>query len=36
MTTDGKIKDRKMLYDINRGAAQIKALASDKIDKCKW
>ena len=33
MTVDDKIKDEKLLYDINRGAAKISALSSGKIDK---
>ena len=33
MTTDDKIKDEKLQYDINREAAKISALASGKIHK---
>ena len=33
MTTDDKIKDEKLNYDINRGAAKKSALSSGKTDK---
>ena len=33
MTIDDKIKDEKLQYDINREAAKISALSSEKIDK---
>ena len=33
MTTDVKIRDEKLQYDINREAAKISALSSDKIYK---
>ena len=33
MTTDDKITDEKLQYDINREAAKILALSSRKIDK---
>ena len=33
MTTDNKIRDKKLQYDINREAANISALSSRKIDK---
>ena len=33
MTTDDKIKDEKLQYDINREVAKISALSSRKIDK---
>ena len=33
MTIDDKIRDEKLRYDINRGAAKIAALSSGKIDK---
>ena len=36
MTTDDKIKDEKLQYDINREAPKISALSSRKIDKCKY
>ena len=36
MTIDDKIKDEKLLYDINRETAQISALSSDKIDKYEY
>ena len=33
MITDGKIRDKKLQYDINRGAIKISTLSSGKIDK---
>ena len=33
MIIDDKIRDEKLLYDINREAAKISALSSRKIDK---
>ena len=33
MTTDGKIRDKKLPYDVNREVAKISALLSSKIDK---
>ena len=33
MTTDDKIKDKKLQYDINRETAKISALSSGEIDK---
>ena len=33
MTTDDKIRDEKLQYDINREAAKILALLSSKLDK---
>ena len=36
MTTDDKIKDEKLQYDINRYAAKISALSSEKIDKYEY
>ena len=36
MTTDDKIKDEKLQYDINREAAKISALSSGKIDKYEY
>ena len=36
MTIDGKIKDKKLQYDINRGAAKISALFSGKIDEYEY
>ena len=33
MTTDNKIRDKKLQYDINREAAKLSALSSRKIDK---
>ena len=35
MTIYGKIRDEKLQYDINRKAANISALSSDRIDKCE-
>ena len=34
MKIDGKIRDEKLQCDINRKAAKIPVLSSDKIDKC--
>ena len=36
MTTDDKIRDEKLQYDINREAAEISALSSGKIDKYEY
>ena len=36
MTTDDKIKDEKLQYDINRQAAKISALSSGKTDKYEY
>ena len=36
MTTDDKIKDEKLPYDINREASKISALSSGKIDKHEY
>ena len=36
MTIDNKIRDEKLQYDINRGAAKISAFSSGKIDKYKY
>ena len=33
MAIDDKIKDEKLQYDINREAAKISTLSSNKIDK---
>ena len=33
MTTEDKIRDKKLQYDINRKAAKISTLSSGKIDK---
>ena len=33
MTTDDKIRDEKLQYNINREAADISALQRDKINK---
>ena len=36
MTTDDRIRDEKLQYDINREAAKISALSSGKIDKYEF
>ena len=36
MTTDDKIKDEKLQYNINREAAKISALSSGKLDKYEY
>ena len=36
MTIDDKIRDEKLQHDINRGAAKISALSSDKIQKYEY
>ena len=36
MTIDDQIKDKKLQYDINREAAKILALSSQKIEKYKY
>ena len=36
MTIDDKIRDEKLQYDINREAANISALSSNKIDKYEY
>ena len=36
MTTDGKIRDEKLQYYVNREAAKISALSSGKIHKYKF
>ena len=36
MTINGKIRDERLQYDINKKAAKISALASDTIDKCEY
>ena len=36
MTIDDKIKAGKLQYNINKEAAKISALSSDKIDKYKY
>ena len=36
MTTDDKIRDEKLKYDINREAAKISATSSIKIDKYEY
>ena len=36
MTIDDKIRDEKLQYDINREAAKISALSSDKIHKYEY
>ena len=36
MTTDDKIRDEKLQYDIIREAAKISTLSSEKIDKYEY
>ena len=36
MTADDEIRDEKLQYDINREAAKISALSSEKTDKYKY
>ena len=36
MTIEDKIRDEKLQYDINREAAKISALSSDKTNKYKY
>ena len=36
MTTDDRIGEKKLQYDINREAAKISALPSNKIDKYEY
>ena len=36
MTTDDKIRDTKVQYNIHKEAAKISALSSDKIDKYEY
>ena len=36
MAIDGKIRDEKIQYNINREAAQTLALSSDKIDNYEF
>ena len=36
MTSDDKIRDEKLQYDINREAAKISALSSSKIHKYEY
>ena len=36
MAIDDKIRDEKLQYDINREAAKISALSSEKIDKYEY
>ena len=36
MTTDNKIRDEKLQYDINRKAEKISALSSEKFDKYEY
>ena len=36
MTIDDQIRDEKLQHDINREAAEISALSSDKIDKYEY
>ena len=36
MTINDQIRDGKLQYDIDREAAKISVLSSDKIDKCEY
>ena len=36
MKIDDKIRDEKLQYDINRDAAKISALSSEKMDKYEY
>ena len=36
MTIDDQIRDEKLQHDINREAAKISALLSNKFNKCKY
>ena len=36
MTTNDQIKDEKLQYDVNREAAKISALSSEKLHKCEY
>ena len=36
MTIDDKVKNEKLQYHINREAAKVSALSSDKIDKYEY
>ena len=36
MTIDDQIRDEKLQYDINREAAKISALPSNKFNKCEY
>ena len=36
MTTDDKIRDEKLQYDVNREAAKVSTLSSSKIDKYEY
>ena len=36
MTIDDQIRDEKLQYDINREAAKIFALSSNKFNKCEY
>ena len=36
MTIEDQIRDKKLQYDINREAAKISALSSDKIDRYEY
>ena len=36
MTVEDQIRDEKLQYDINRDAAKISALSSNKIDKYEY
>ena len=36
MTINGKIRDKKLQYDINKEAAKTSALSSEKIDRYEY
>ena len=36
MTIDDKIRDEKLQYNINREAAKMSALSSNKFNKCEY
>ena len=36
MTVDDEIRDEKLQYSINREAAKISALSSQKTEKCEY
>ena len=36
MTIDNQIRDEKLQYDINREAAKLSAVSSNKIDKYEY
>ena len=36
MTLEGQIRDEKLQYNINRGAAKISSLSSENTNKCEY